>query len=235
MKLLSVSKSFAGGRNQQGRYKMAEQGLLPKFAPMGRAVSLAPNRKSEETAPKQEANGTPPAPLSPLQQQFFRAAEPVAEPVKTVAAGPRSGVCVNANAAPTNWFRLGNNPFVNRLAGRPKPQTPQGAPKNGAGTASSPHFVRSTAFCGDEPSPPLLARVVKRSLMAPAQVELSLDAVKPVRNDLSDSDLQIVPAKPEIKPDTSKPPRPRGPRPELTGLAWSRLTARFFNSERVRA
>ena len=28
--------------------------------------------------------------------------------------------------------------------------------KNGAGTASSPCFVSSTAFCGDEPSPPLI-------------------------------------------------------------------------------
>ena len=106
---------------------------------------------------------------------------------------------------------------------------------NGAGTASSPHFVSSTAFYGDEPSPPLLVRFLERTLLTPAQAELSLDAVKPVRNDLSDSDLQIVPAKPEFKPDALKPPRPRVPRPELTGFAWSRLTARLFNSERVRA
>jgi len=56
-----------------------------------------------------------------------------------------------------------------------------------------------------------------------------------VRNDLSDSDLQIVPAKHEIKLDALKPPRPRLLKPELTGFGWSRLTARFFNSERVRA
>src|SRR5205809_7514906 len=156
IKLLSVSKSFAGGRSQPGRYKMAEQGLLPKFAPMGRPVSLAPNRKSDEPAPKQEANGAATIPLNSLQQQFFRAAEPVTEPVRTVAPGTRAAVCANANVATTNWFRLGNNPFVNRPAGKPK-------------------------------------------ALAPTQAELSLDAVKPVRNDLSDSDLQIVPAKPETK------------------------------------
>ena len=33
---------------------------------------------------------------------------------------------------------------------------PQDAFKNGAGPASSPRFVRSTAFYGNEPSPPLL-------------------------------------------------------------------------------
>jgi len=188
MKLLSVSKSFAGGRNQPGRYKMAEQGLLPKFAPMGRPVSLAPKRKSDDPASKQEANGTPTIQLNPPRQKFFRAAEPV----KTVAPTPRAEVCVNANAAPTDWFRLGNRPFVNRTAGRPKP-------------------------------------------LAQAQAELLLDAVKPVRNDLSDSDLQIVPAKPEIEPDALKQLRPRLLKLELTGLAWSRLTARYFSSERVRA
>jgi hypothetical protein len=71
--------------------------------------------------------------------------------------------------------------------------------------------------------------------LIPAQGELSLDAVKPVRNDLSDSDLQIVRAKPELKADALKASRPQSWKPELTGFAWSRLTARFFNSERVRA
>ena len=192
MKLLSVSKSFAGGRNQPGRYKMVEQGLLPKFAPVGRPVSLAPKRKSDGPAVKKEQNATPMGALNSLPESLFQVADPVTGPVKAVAPTPRAAVCVNAIAAPTNWFRLGNNPFVNKPAGRPKPLTP-------------------------------------------AQAELSLDAVKPVRNDLSDSDLQIVPARPGIKPDALKAPRPRLLKPELTGFAWSRLTARFFNSERVRA
>jgi len=192
MKLLSVSKSFAGGRNQPGRYKMAEQGLLPKFAPMGRPVSLAPKRKSDQLAPGPESNGARTIPLNPPPPQFFPAAEPVTEPVKTVASRARAAVCVNGKAAATNWFRLGNTPFVNRPVERQKP-------------------------------------------MPTAQAELSLEAVKPMRNDLSASDLQIGPAQPVIKPDTLKVARPRLFRPELTGLAWSRLIARFFSSERVRA
>ena len=192
MKLLSVSKSFAGGRNQPGRYKMAEQGLLPKFAPVGRPVSLAPKRKSDGPAVKKEQNATPIGASNSLPESLFQGADPLTDPVKAGAPTPRAAACVNAIAAPTNWFRLGNNPFVNRPAGRPKPLTA-------------------------------------------AQTELSLDAVKPVRNDLSDSDLQIVPARPEIKPDALKKARPRLLKPELTGFGWSRLTARFFNSERVRA
>src|SRR5437879_4122014 len=151
MKLLSVSKSFAGGRHQPGRYKMVEQGLLPKFAPVGRPVSLAPNRKPDGPAVKKEQNATPMGASNSLPESLSQVANSVTEPVKSVAPTPRAAVCLNAIAAPTNWFRLGNNPFVNRSAGRPKPRSP-------------------------------------------AQAELSLDAVKPVRNDLSDSDLQIVPA-----------------------------------------
>ena len=235
MKLLSVSKSFAGGRDKSGRYKMVEQGLLPKFAPVGRPASLAPKRKSDAPAAKKEQSAIPMGASNSQPENLLQIADPVAVPVKAVAPTPQAAGCVNAIAAPTNWFRLGNNPFVKRSAGRPKPLTPQGASKNGAGTASSPHFVSSTAFDGDEPSPPLLDRFLKRTVLTPAQTELSLDAVKPVRNDLSDSDLQIVPARPAIEPDALKPPRLRLLRPESNGFAWSRLSARFFNSERVRA
>ena len=187
MKLLTVSKSFAGGRSGPARYKMAEQGLLPKFAPMGRPVSLAPKRKLDEPPSIQGANGTPNAPPNSLQ--FFQVPEPVAKPVKAAAPTPRAARF--AADVSTNWFRLGSQPFLNRPVGKSK------------------HTTTTT------------------------QAELSLDAVKPVRNDLSDSDLQIVPAK--TAPDASKQRSPRLMRPELTGFAWSRLTARFLNSERVRA
>jgi hypothetical protein len=54
---------------------------------------------------------------------------------------------------------------------------------------------------------------------APIQSELSLDEVKVVRNDLSDADLEVVPAKPARRADAV-------PLPEAN--AWSRLTTRIF-------
>ena len=67
----------------------------------------------------------------------------------------------------------------------------------------------------------------------PAPGQLSLDAVKPVRNDLSDADLEVVlEAQPSL--GASKPSRPRAFRAELMGFGWSRLAARLFNSGRVR-
>src|SRR5882724_5615836 len=117
MKLLSVSKSFAGGRNQSGRYKMVEQGLLPKFAPVGRPVSLAPKRKSVAPAAKKEQSTIPMDASNSQPENLFQIADRVTEPVKAVAPTPRVAACVNANAAPTNWFRLGNKPFVDRPDG----------------------------------------------------------------------------------------------------------------------
>ncbi len=205
IKLLSVSQSLVGGRNQPGRYKMADQNLLPKFAPVGRPISLAPKRKpqepfapneSDKPKPRTTASGIQSAPGAPelgsIQVKTSALAGSTAEIVTLVATKPPTAICVNAIPASTNWFRLRNNPFATRSAQR---------------TNSLP----------------------------PAQTELSLDAVKPVRNDLSDADLEVVSGKPETKQSGAQ--KRRGPRwfkPELTGLAWRRLTARLFDSERVR-
>src|SRR5213082_388952 len=205
IKLLSVSQSLVGGRNQPGRYKMADQNLLPKFAPVGRPISLAPKRKPQEALtqnksdkpkPTTTASGIENAPGDPeldlIQGKTSPLVGSTAEVVTTVSTKPPPAVCVNALPASTNWFRLRHNPF------------------------------------GTQPAE-------KISVLPLAQTELSLDAVKPVRNDLSDADLEVVSGKPETKPSGAQ--KPRGPRwfkAELTGLAWRRLTARLFDPERVR-
>src|SRR6266516_4810024 len=101
MKLLSVSKSFAGGRDQSGRYKMVEQGLLPKFAPVGRPVSLAPKRKSDVPPAKKEQSAIQIGASNSLPENLFQIADRVTEPVQAVAPTPRVAVCANAIAAPT--------------------------------------------------------------------------------------------------------------------------------------
>ena len=205
IKLLSVSQSLVGGRNQPGRYKMADQNLLPKFAPVGRPISLAPRRKPQEALTQNEsdkakpwtrASGIESAPGDPELDLIHGKTSPLAgstaEVVTTVSTKPPPAVCVNAIPASTNWFRLRNNPF------------------------------------GTQPAE-------KTNSLLLAQPGLSLDAVKPVRNDLSDADLEVVSGKPETKHSGAQKPRGRRWfRAELTGLAWRRLTARLFDSERVR-
>jgi len=203
MKLLSVSRSFVSGQNQSGRYRMAEQGVLPKFAPVGRPISLAPKRHPEE--PFAPGNGS----MSPSNNAAFASALPLPELSSTVvdnspAVGvgveaateavskPAAPICVNAVPAATTWFRLRKSPFA-------------------AGPADT---IRSRL---------------------PLHTELSLDAVKPVRNDLSDADLEVVHSRPA--PNQAGPPAPsrsglfKSHRP---GFVWSRLTARLFHSERIR-
>lgn len=81
---------------------------------------------------------------------------------------------------------------------------------------------------------------------APVQGELSLDEVKPVRNDLSDSDLEVVrinrpkPVAPvaPMTPPTIVPEAPVAPltptRTEAAaeGPVWSRLNMQFFGADK---
>jgi hypothetical protein len=67
------------------------------------------------------------------------------------------------------------------------------------------------------------------------QGELSLDAVKPVRNDLSDVDFEVIAPKPKTRAAAiPRQARTKLFKPELAGLAWSRLTARLFSTDRAR-
>src|SRR2546429_9420038 len=108
IKLLSVSQSLVGGRNQP-RYKMADQNLLPKFAPVGRPISLAPKRKPQEALTQNEsdkakpwttASGIESAPGDPELDLIQGKASPLAgspaAAVTTVSTKPPTAVCVNA-------------------------------------------------------------------------------------------------------------------------------------------
>lgn len=71
----------------------------------------------------------------------------------------------------------------------------------------------------------------------PVQTELSLERVKVVRNDLSDADLEVIPARP-AKPAKVSLPAPQTARvrePVLAGqvrepTAWGRLSSRWFGA-----
>jgi hypothetical protein len=66
----------------------------------------------------------------------------------------------------------------------------------------------------------------KRSVM---QGELSLDQVKPLRNDLSDSDLELIPRKQEEK-NVFAAPAPEAQLAQKLSL-FSRMKARLFRSK----
>ncbi|MST95031.1 MAG: hypothetical protein EXS33_07145 [Pedosphaera sp.] len=70
---------------------------------------------------------------------------------------------------------------------------------------------------------PFVPRAVTAAIQPAVQSELSLDAVKVVRNDLSDADLELVPLGQATSPFA--PPAPRA----ITRM-WDRLTAQLFGA-----
>lgn len=76
-----------------------------------------------------------------------------------------------------------------------------------------------------------------KAVPAPVQGELSLDSVKPVRNDLSDSDLEVIrvsrPAPVEamaVTPVMSISPAASEEPPESAGPVWDHLKTQFFGA-----
>ena len=74
---------------------------------------------------------------------------------------------------------------------------------------------------------PFTRKEAPKAAAGPVQCELALDLVKPVRNDLNDADLEVVPV---AQPVTLPPPKIAPPEP--TGFLWSRLTSRLFGAGR---
>src|SRR6266516_505329 len=79
----------------------------------------------------------------------------------------------NSREAPISKPQGGFAALENRCQGAQS--YAQGAFKKGAGTTSSPRLVSSTAFYGDEPSPPLLAHFLERTLSYARQTHLEIE------------------------------------------------------------
>ena len=171
MKLLTVGQSLRGLSKEENPYKINEQHFLPKFAPVGRPVSLAP--------PKERLAQAVPV-YSALR------ATPVATPTKRTVkiATTEKGPAVYAVKRPAS------------------------AAKEAKGWRSLfSFFVRSKPR-------------VRRPLV---QGEMTLETLKVVRNDLSEADLEVVPAK--LAPSTE--PASAANEPQATRSVWSRAAAQL--------
>jgi hypothetical protein len=202
IKLLTVGKCLVSNRNGPGRYRMTELALLPKFAPVGRPIALAPKPKNrampaaDYRQPEAGPSGNPaPVPMTPTKQ-------------------------VLAHSTPTERAES-ISPGVNP------------APMPVAASASCVNSISNTDFFRLKRVAAAFGRAGHPQRKAPVQTELVLDGVRVVRNDLSDSDVEIVPTRPVLTPAPDQPPQPKIIKAELTGMGWSRLTARLFGSSRV--
>ncbi len=108
--LLAVGKSIEGGRNTPNPFRINHDKGLPKFAPVGRPISLAP----------------PPKPFTETVELFYtarKARQPIpAPPMQRTAPVVAPAVTINARPARKRLFLL--NPFANKsIASRPPVQT----------------------------------------------------------------------------------------------------------------
>jgi hypothetical protein len=73
-------------------------------------------------------------------------------------------------------------------------------------------------------------RAIPQFTKPPVQGELSLDRIRVVRNDLSDADLEVVPARTPTAPASSGPALRTGERAGVAESTWGRVTAGFFGA-----
>lgn len=77
---------------------------------------------------------------------------------------------------------------------------------------------------------PFIPKAVPIAEKAPVQGELSLESVKPMRNDLHDSDLEIVAGTAPMKP--AEAPVTTG---EAASISWGRITSRIFGAKELKS
>lgn len=102
--LLAVGQSIKGGKDTPNPFRMRNDRVLPKFAPMGRPISLAPQ----------------PKPFSETAQMFFTARKAVpagsvpSRPTAAPASAPQTST--GQKTAPRGLARL--NPFAAKPVAR---------------------------------------------------------------------------------------------------------------------
>lgn len=215
LRLLTTGRSLVGLKDNEGRYRVTNQRLLPKFGSKRNPFrATTPDKvdvesvKAEPTASEPTATEpTAPQPATlPTEVVEHAAAEPE---VSEVAVKPAEGPVAAPGASTTTAVRAPEVPArPSSVATAKNPSAALWRWIQGLKAKLSGFGRRS----GARPTPP-------PSLRRPVQAELSLDRIKVVRNDLSDSDLEIVPAK---APSLRDQGRVLGPA-KAGASSWSRV------------
>lgn len=228
-----------GMRNTHSPYRMRTENLLPKFESAKNPFAHS-TKASQTVAPAKTDSATivaapelpvlvvapeiKPAPtVMPTEFLFDDQAQPAVVPVivkevQAVESVPvaKEEVALNM-AAPAEVI----------------PQTLELQPVAKVAPVA-PVTPKAPMFSGLMKKVNPLAYLPAREAVKPArprtavQTELSLERVKVVRNDLSDTDLEVIPAKLAGKPENPAPRLQPAARTEETALG--RLTSRFFGA-----
>ncbi|HWH71476.1 MAG TPA: hypothetical protein VNT26_19020 [Candidatus Sulfotelmatobacter sp.] len=211
LRLLTAGRSLVGLQDSAGRYHATDQRLLPKFGSAKNPFRATTLPEPTSAAGVRAAGDNVPAWRTP-------AVEPLT-PAPAVPAPARGGF---------------GEPAYPSQSQAPQPPVPSSASK----PANRPWFgqcaSKLAALLAPAPKPAKPAKPAKaavpRLAKSPVQGELSLDAIKVVRNDLSDSDLEVIPAQTPV-PQASPAPAPVPVESaETVGATWSRVSTRLFGA-----
>ena len=197
LRLLTAGRSLVGSQNPEIRYHLSRPGALPKFG--GKKNPFRVTTKPEA------AHSAVPSDPSPVGESAAAAVS------KAVVEGP---VCSEAPrnsgeaTAGTGTRAAMTAPFATALAPKAK--------ASGALARCTGKLKSLLMMSRREPLEPASARASK----AMVQAELSLEKVRVVRNDLSDSDLEVVAVKPRAAASAEEP----------ADDGWDKVASRLFGA-----
>ena len=203
LRLLTTGKSLVGLKDTDSRYRLTSQRLLPQF---GRARNPFTSGENSASA----------------QAEVRSAEDPGANGVSEARLGIQSSCgkpavglpsAFNGRAVPTSANGQGlmaalRPRVVSLLSGwRAKVGGLFGRPRGKTAKPAIPQFTKQAV-----------------------QGELSLDKIKVVRNDLSDADLEVVPAKQPVAPASAAPGARTEEGARFGQGSWRRVTTRMFGA-----
>ena len=209
LKLLSAAKSLDGSKPMPSPYKMKSARFLPKFGSSknpfarGKADGSKPTSDRMETGSlfgdEPKVEPAAPAPKPAAKAPAAKEAKPVVEPEKKVEAKP-------ASAAP--------------VVAAPTAKAPKSAPLA--------EFIKKLNPARYLPKRRPEARPTRPKVARAAQGELSLEKVRPLRNELNDSDLEFVATPKLVCTGKAGSISPASRTPKMT--TWGRLTSRVIGA-----
>ena len=196
LRLLAVGKSLVGMRDAETRYRVTGQRLLPQFG-----AGRNPFSNTGKAEPAQ------PGPRSPGDHK------PDGVPQEIRSNPPLSGEQEAAPRSSLEGWAMPQNTSPQRVSGVLRRR------RDALLDEWKTKLAELLAKRRCKAAKPAIPRFTK----PPVQGELSLDRIKVVRNDLSDADLEVVPAKPPTAPAMRAVEKAAG-----AENAWGRVTARVL-------
>jgi hypothetical protein len=203
LRLLTSGKSLVGVNDTESRYRLTSKKVLPQFGPVGNPFTN--KGKSDpmpaEVGPPGDHNGNG-------------------------ASEDRRGISISGGKAVASLQGAAEDPKVSASTSSHRIA---GALRLRVAAVLSRWWARLSRFprrASGKAAKPAIPRFTKQ----PVQGELSLDKIKVVRNDLSDADLEVVPARQPAAPASTAPGVRTDKRAGVGQDTWGRVTTRMFGA-----